>query len=115
MPGFDGLRVLSFESRRATEMASLITTFGGRPLVAPALREVPLESNTAALEFAAAVMRGEFDIIIFLTGVGTRTLVNAVAPAYPREKFAEALARVRVVARGPKPLAALRELQVPVW
>lgn len=115
MPNFDGLRVLALESRRATELASLITTYGGRPLVAPALREVPLESNTAALEFAAAIMRGEFDIVIFLTGVGTRTLVSAVEPTYPRQALAEALGRTRVVARGPKPLAALRELNVPIW
>ena len=115
MPNFDGLRVLSLESRRATELASLITTYGGRPLVAPALREVPLESNTAALEFAAAIMRDEFDIVIFLTGVGTRTLVSAVEPAYSRQALGEALGRTRVVARGPKPLAALRALEVPVW
>ena len=56
MPNFNGLRVLSLESCRATELASLITTFGGRPLVAPALREVPLESNTALFEFAAALI-----------------------------------------------------------
>ena len=115
MPNFDGLRVLSLESRRATELASLITTYGGKPLVAPALREVPLESNSEALDFAAALVRGEFDITIFLTGVGTRTLVSAVERHCPPEVFASALARTRVVARGPKPLAALRELQVPVW
>ena len=33
-PTFDGLRVLAFESRRATELATLISTFGGRPIVA---------------------------------------------------------------------------------
>jgi uroporphyrinogen-III synthase len=115
MPTFNGLRVLALESRRATEIATLISTYGGRPLVAPALREVPLESTTKALDFAAALMRGDFDIVIFLTGVGTRALVSAVEPAYPRDVFAAALARTHVVARGPKPLAALRELQVPVW
>lgn len=115
MPNFDGLRVLALESRRATELATLISTYGGRPLVAPALREVPLESNTEALDFAAALMRGEFDVVIFLTGVGTRALVSAIATEYPRDVFSAALARTRVVARGPKPLAALRELQVPVW
>lgn len=115
MPNFDGLRVLSLESRRATELASLITTYGGKPLVAPALREVPLESNTEALDFAAALVRDEFDITIFLTGVGTRSLVSAVERQCPLEVFAAALARTRVVARGPKPLAALRELHVPVW
>jgi uroporphyrinogen-III synthase len=114
-PSFQGLRVLALESRRATELAALISTFGGRPLVAPALREVPLESNTEALDFAAALMRGEFDVVVFLTGVGTRALVSVIERAYPREAFTGALARTKVVARGPKPLAALRELQVPIW
>lgn len=114
-PSFEGLRVLALESRRATEVAALISTYGGQPLVAPALREVPLESNIEALDFAAALMRGEFDIIIFLTGVGTRALVSIIERAYPREAFIAALARTKIVARGPKPLAALRELQMPIW
>jgi uroporphyrinogen-III synthase len=114
-PNFNGLRVLALESRRATELATLISNFGGRPLIAPALREVPLESNTEALDFGMALIRGDFDIIIFLTGVGTRILVNVLERAHPRDQILGALARARVVARGPKPLAVLRELQVPVW
>jgi uroporphyrinogen-III synthase len=114
-PTFQGLQVLALESRRATELAALISAFGGRPLVAPALREVPRESNTVALDFAAALMRGEFDVVVFLTGAGTRALVNVIERDYPREAFTAALARTKVVARGPKPLAVLRELQVPIW
>src|SRR5579862_6720842 len=34
-PGFAGLRVLAFESRRAQEMAKLIANYGGRAIVAP--------------------------------------------------------------------------------
>lgn len=114
-PTFDGLRVLSFESRRASEMATLIARFGGRPIAAPALREVPLESNRAARDFAAALERGEFDVVVLLTGVGVRALLEAVQPEYSRERFAAALGRAKAVVRGPKPLAVLRELQVPVW
>jgi uroporphyrinogen-III synthase len=114
-PGFEGLRVLALESRRAAELAALISAFGGRPLVAPALREVPRESNTEALDFAAALVRGEFDVVVFLTGAGTRALVSVIEPTCPRETFTAALARTKVVARGPKPLAVLRELQVPIW
>ena len=114
-PSFEGRRVLSLESRRAREVASLISTYGGQPLVAPALREMPLTSNTEALDFAAALMRGEVDICIFLTGVGTRALVRVIEGTYPRDAVIGALARTKVVARGPKPLAVLRELQVPVW
>src|SRR5207302_1555576 len=51
----------------------------------------------------------------FLTGVGARALVSVIERAYPLETFTAALARTKVVARGPKPLAALRELQVPIW
>jgi uroporphyrinogen-III synthase len=114
-PSFQGLQVLALESRRRTELAALISAFGGRPLLAPALREVPRESNTEALDFAAALMRDEFDVVVFLTGVGTRALVGVIERAYPRQTFIAALARTKIVARGPKPLAALRELQVPIW
>ncbi|HEY7444679.1 MAG TPA: uroporphyrinogen-III synthase [Vicinamibacterales bacterium] len=112
---FRGLRVLTLESRRGAELAALIRTFGGQPIEAPALREVPLESHSAALAFAQALMRDEYDFVIFLTGVGVRTLVSAVERAYPRATFLAALARTKTIVRGPKPLAALRELQVPVW
>jgi len=112
---FRGLRVLSLESRRSTELAALIATYGGQPIVAPALREVPLDSHSAALDFAARLVAGEFDIVVFLTGVGARALVEAVDHAYPRHVFTDALSRTKVVVRGPKPLAVLRELKVPIW
>jgi len=111
---FDGLRVLSLESRRAKEVAKLIKTYGGEPFVVPAMREVPLESNRQALEFADNLMQGKFDLVLFLTGVGVRALLDIVQTKYDREEFLKALRSVRVVARGPKPQAALRDLNVPV-
>jgi uroporphyrinogen-III synthase len=112
MSGFDGLRVLALESRRAPELAKLISTYGGEPLVAPSMREVPLESNKEALTFAARLLAGEFDMVIFLTGVGARTLLGVVETVHDRGKYVAALQRVKVVARGPKPIAALREIGV---
>jgi uroporphyrinogen-III synthase len=114
-PSFQGRRVLALESRRATEIAALVSKLGGQCLLAPALREVPLESNTDALHSADALIRGEFDVVVFLTGVGARALLATVEQAYAREAFLAALARTRVVVRGPKPLAVMREWQVPVW
>jgi len=111
---FDGLRVISFESRRATEMGELIRRQGGDPFVAPSMREAPIENNLEAFGFAERLFRGEFDSMIFLTGVGTRALNKVLASRYPEEQFAEALRKIAVAARGPKPLAALRELKVPV-
>jgi uroporphyrinogen-III synthase len=112
--GLAGLRVLSLESRRAPEMARLIENYGGRAIVAPSMREIPLESNTEALAFARTLAANGFDMVIFLTGVGTRALARVVETIYPLEQFAAALRRITVVARGPKPVAALKELGVPV-
>ena len=114
-PSFNRLRVLALESRRAKEIASLIETYGGVASVAPSLREVPLESNPDALNFADGLLTGSFDIVILLTGVGTRALLEVVQTKHPREEFIAALRRTKVVARGPKPLAVLREWQIPVW
>jgi uroporphyrinogen-III synthase len=111
---FDGLRVLSLESRRAKEVAKLIRTYGGEPFVVPAMREAPLESNKQALEFAAGLLQGKFDLVIFLTGVGLRALLDIAQTKYKREELIEALRLVKIGARGPKPAAALRELQIPV-
>jgi len=111
---FHGLTVLTLESRRGQEMSRLIETYGGKPVHAPAMREVPLSSNPEALKFADALFEGKFEAVVFLTGVGARALSNVVQSVHPAEKFFEALRRVSVIARGPKPVAVLREWKVPV-
>src|SRR5256885_16002393 len=109
MSGFAGLRVLALESRRAPELAKLISAYGGEPIVAPAMREVPLESNREALSFAAALLAGEFDMVIFLTGVGARAVLSVAETAYKRDDYIPSLQRVKGVARGPKPVPVLGE------
>ncbi len=111
---FDGLRVIAFESRRGTEIAELIRRQGGDPFVAPSMREAPIENNPEAFAFAERLFRSEFDMMILLTGVGTRALDKVLASHYPPGAFAEALRKITIVARGPKPAAALREMQVPI-
>jgi uroporphyrinogen-III synthase len=107
---FDGLRVLSLESRRADEMATLIRKQGGEPFVAQSMREVPLESRQEAFEFATALLEGRLDGVIFLTGVGTRLLWRTLLIRHEEAELKDALKRVTLIVRGPKPSAALREL-----
>lgn len=104
------LRVVAFESRRAAEMAALIRKQGGDPFVAPSMREIPLDEQPAALQLARDLAAGDVDVVILLTGVGTRALVEAVAPILPRDRLVALLSTVTLVARGPKPVAVLREL-----
>jgi uroporphyrinogen-III synthase len=111
---FDGLRVLSLESRRAIEVTKLIRTYGGEPTVVSAMREVPIESNRPTLQFADRVIRREIDLVVFLTGIGFRAMLDIVGREHDKETFLVALRKVQVAVRGPKPLAALHEYKVPI-
>lgn len=107
---FNGLRVAAFESRMADEMVRLIARYGGEPLVAPSMREIPLGDNREALQFGEQLLAGRIDMLILLTGVGTRTLVEILQTRHSRDAIKAALGRVTLVARGPKPVSALKEL-----
>src|SRR6266576_5297157 len=104
-----GLRVISFESRRAKEMAELIRRYGGEPIVAPSMREVPLSENRAALELLPQLEAGKFDWLILMTGVGTRTLNAALLTQYSQKRIVAALQKNQIVTRGSQLVAALKE------
>jgi uroporphyrinogen-III synthase len=112
--GFDGLRVLSFESRRGAEMTRLIANAGGVPTVVASMREVPLEDNHEALEFVRELVAGKVDTVVFLTGVGAQVVLRVAESANQRDAYLEALKKIPVVARGPKPVSVLRPLGVPI-
>jgi uroporphyrinogen-III synthase len=114
MAAFGGASVLALESRRAKEIGELIRINGGIPFVAPAMREIPIAENQEAFRFADSLHAGEFDMVILLTGVGTRYLGKVIASREPEDQWIQGLRRLTVIARGPKPAAVLREWQVPI-
>jgi len=90
-------------------MARLIERFDGVPHVSPTMREVPVDANQQAVDFAHRLMTGQIDVVIVLTGVGFRQLVSQVERGVDRQRFLTALGDVTTVARGPKTVAAFGE------
>lgn len=113
MSGFNGLRVLSFESRRAQEIAQLIRNNGGEPIVAPSTREIETP-NEGEQKLIRGILDREFDAVIFMTGVGARALIRAAETIASRDNLLQALRQTLVVVRGPKPAAVMREMNVPI-
>lgn len=111
-PNFAGLRIASLESRRAPEIERMIEKLGGMPHVSPSLREVAIEEHRPAIDFANQLITGQIDIVLFLTGVGIRQLLTHLERHVDQRRFLDALADVKTVVRGPKPLAVMRELGV---
>lgn len=107
--GNDTLTACCFESRMAGELSKLLERKGIATTQAPSMQEVALEENRSVNQFAEELLAGNVDISLFFTGVGTRMLFQLLSK---RNDFAEIEARLRettVVARGPKPTAALKE------
>jgi uroporphyrinogen-III synthase len=112
--GLQPLHVCSFESRRAVEMQSLIERHGGHATVAPSMREISLDENPAAFTFAEALFAGQVDVMVFMTGVGARTLLDVLQTRYDRSRLFQAFARCSIIVRGPKPAAVLREWKLRI-
>lgn len=103
-----GMTVAAFESRMATEIGRLIERYGGLPLIAPVLREVPLKDNSTAQEFGVRLLNRRIDLLVLLTGVGATALFDLLKTRYPWPSVLTVLQRTTIVARGPKPVAALK-------
>jgi uroporphyrinogen-III synthase len=108
--GLSGLRIVSFESRRARDLGLLIRQNGGEVSYAPALREIPLADEPGIVEFGGQLFAGVCDALVLFTGVGTRILVDALCTRWPRSVVIGQLSCTPLLCRGPKPAAALREL-----
>src|SRR5262245_19595049 len=93
-------------------MASLLEQHGLRAIVAPVMKEVPLAPSAESKALAASLRDGALDVLVLLTGVGTRALAAMLEPDMPRGELASRLSSIVVAARGPKTVAALKELGV---
>jgi uroporphyrinogen decarboxylase len=109
---FHGLQIAALESRRADDMARLISRASGVPHVSPSMREVPIEPNRGAIDFAYRLMTGHIGTVVVMTGVGFRYLLKAIELHIDRQRFLDSLSDITTICRGPKPAAAMREVGI---
>lgn len=109
-----GKTIAILESRVGPQMADLVRKHGGMPLWAPALAEVPDLDRTHLEDLIAGWRSRMPDVFIFQTGVGTRALFAGTDELEATPELLRWLAEATVVARGPKPTAALRSRNVRI-
>ena len=79
----------------------------GQPLDARSARSTRIARPST---LPIACMTGQIDIIIFMTGVGIRHLIAEVERHVDRQRLLAAISDITTIARGPKPVAVLKEL-----
>ncbi|WP_146403386.1 uroporphyrinogen decarboxylase [Planctomycetes bacterium CA13] len=107
---FNHLNIAALESRRAEDMARLIERHNGTAHVSPSMREVPIDPNRDAIDFAYRVMTGQIGTMILTTGVGFRYFLKAIERHLDKQRFLDSLSDITTICRGPKPAVALRDV-----
>lgn len=107
-------RVAILEARMSEEMANLLRRYGGEPVSVPAVREVALDCKPQVASFIDHLASSALHAVVFFTGVGVTTLMREAEQLGRLQELLEALRKVPVICRGPKPFAALKRYDVPV-
>lgn len=103
-----GLVVVVTGSRRASELARIIRSFGGIPYVAPTIGiEVNQRTNEEAKHFIYKILREKVDYAVFMTGPGVYSLMSTARNLGIEKELVQTLQQVTVVARSLKPKEAL--------
>jgi uroporphyrinogen-III synthase len=108
-------KVIAFvEARMRSEMGSLIERHGGVPYSAPVLQEVYLKDSPEVQGLVRDICDGTVEVMVLLTGVGTRALVQTAEAMGVAEDFIRCLDQRTVIARSPKPARVLRQHKIHI-
>ncbi len=95
-------------ARRSVEFQALLARHGATTMVAPAIRIVHLERDDHLRDVTRALIADPADVLVVTTGFGFRGWIDAARTWGLADLLFAALRRMRIVARGPKALGAVR-------
>ncbi len=110
-----GLTVAITGSRRASELAHLVSNFGGVPYVAPTVGiDVQEDVDLQVDGLVRRIVSGECDYAVFMTGPGVYLLMSKAEKLGVQREVVDRLNRLSVVARSHKPQKVLEQNGVRV-
>ncbi len=98
------------ENRFLDALANLFEKEGASVLRVPLVLMLDSEDMAPVDVWITQVSAGLMDLFVFMTGEGIRRLVARAEGQGQKEAFVEGLSKTRILTRGPKPVAALREI-----
>jgi uroporphyrinogen-III synthase len=103
-------------SRRASELAHIVKSFGGKPYLAPTIGiEADLKKpKEDVLKFLDKAIAGEVDYVVFMTAPGIFSLFTIAKRLGLEEKLIHSLSKVAIFARSLKPASALKKHGIQV-
>jgi uroporphyrinogen-III synthase len=113
--GLQGLTVAVTGSRRASELAQLITNLGGVPYVAPTVGiEIREDVDQQLEDLVRKMAGGALDYAVFMTGPGVYRLISTAHRLGLERELVDRLNRTYIIARSHKPEKILERYGVRV-
>lgn len=104
----DGLTIAITGSRRANELAHLVTSLGGKPYIAPTIAiQAPNTMKSGIRQFITEVLERKIDLVLVITGLGIQAILDESKSINQEQQFLEALGRIPLIARSGKPQQVL--------
>ena len=113
-PALEGRTIGVLEARMSDTIATLFEREGATVVRAPALAEAVVDATAEIKAWAETLVEDRYDVVVFLTGVGVTRLLDEIERIGHLDAVRAALGRTTVVARGPKPSAALNRRRIGV-
>ena len=109
-----GRRIVVPETRELGQLVRMLEEHGAEAIPCPmiAIRDAPDAEPVAA--WLRWFVKGTCDDLVLMTGEGLRRLLSLARRIDLKSAFLDALRTTRKIARGPKPVRALREVGLDV-
>jgi uroporphyrinogen-III synthase len=105
----EGRTVALAEGRQLEALADMLTKEGATPLRCPMVSILDAPDAGPVIAWLRELTAGRFSHVVLLTGEGLRRLLGFADREGIRDAVLGALAKVRTVTRGPKPVRALKD------
>jgi uroporphyrinogen-III synthase len=106
----EGRTIALAEGRQLEELTGLLEKEGARALRCPMVSILDAPDRPAVVSWLRELADGRFDTVILMTGEAWGRLLAVADREGLREQVLAAARRTRLVTRGPKPVAALKEV-----
>jgi uroporphyrinogen-III synthase len=110
----NGAQIGITAARRADEQAALVRSLGGVPQLGASVDIDHPVSDEVMGETLRGALASPLEIVVFVTGVGARHLLDAASRLGLEQALRQSLEAARVIVRGNKPRRVLREQMVPI-
>ncbi len=109
MKRLNGKTIALAGQRKSEELSKLVENLGGQALIRPAQGTVFLDDTNVEKEIHALI-DGNYEWLIFTTGLGTDKLYQTAANMGLGEQFLQALTNAKIAARGYKTVNVLKKM-----